>query len=469
MAAGVAGKRAVLAVCSYHVQDHPWKIPLLIPSIDPNHSFFLRPHWVEAWDLVCYAVPKSRLSSPTGGDERRAMKNLLRPCPVCEGESGHVLHHQRFAVPDDYPLPDEYDVVICASCGMVYADTPATQADYDRFYATCSIYEQPAGARAGATPAEDIARLEQTGALFADHIPSKDARILDVGCANGGLLQVLGRLGFRNLVGIDPSPACVENTRNGGCQAYRGELARLPAEIGCFDAVILTSVLEHVLDVKSAISALVSVCAGNGRIFMEVPDAAGYADYLHAPFQDINTEHINHFSIASLRNLMAQFGFTPVLEKPVLVTGPSGLVFPGLEVGFERCWQIDSTFRGQMERYIDESRAMMEEIDQQLRGVLASCTEVIVWGTGQLTMKLLCDTALKDAKVVAFVDGNPVNVGRTLRGVPIIGPEQLENQRAPIILATLLHTQGIRNKIASLRLTNPVVTLHTRLKRELAA
>ncbi len=395
------------------------------------------------------------------------MKTFLRPCPVCEGKRGDVLHHQRFAVSDDYPLPDEYDVVICATCGMVYADTPATQADYDKFYATCSIYEQPAGAQAGTTPPEDIARLEQTGALFANHIPSKEARILDVGCANGGLLQVVRRLGFHNLVGVDPSPACVENTRNGGCQAYRGDLTHLPAEVGSFDAVILTSVLEHVLDVKSAISALVSVCTGNGRIFLEVPDAAGYADYLHAPFQDINTEHINHFNIASLRNLMAQFGFTPVLEKRVVVTAFSGLLFPGLEAGYERRsgrvqqpWLIDSEFREQMERYINESRAMMQAIDRQLQSVLASSPEVIVWGTGQLTMKLLCDTALKDAKVAAFVDGNPVNAGKTLRGVRIIRPEQLENQTAPIILATLLHSQGISNKIASLGLTNPVITLH---------
>ncbi|MGA2236400.1 MAG: methyltransferase domain-containing protein [Terriglobales bacterium] len=394
------------------------------------------------------------------------MKTLLRPCPVCGGGRGDVLHHQRFAVSDDYPLPDEYDVVICAACGMVYADTPATQADYDKFYATCSIYEQPAGAQVGKTPPEDIARLEQTGAIFANHIPSKEACILDVGCANGGLLQVLGRLGFRNLVGVDPSPACVENTRNGGCQSYQGDLAHLPGEIGCFDAVILTSVLEHVLDVKRAISALVSVCSANGRIFLEVPDAARYADYLHSPFQDINTEHINHFNVTSLRNLMTQFGFAPVLEKRVLVTGFSGLLFPGLEAGYERRsgpvqqpWPIDSAFRGQMERYINVSRVMMQEIDQHLRSVLASSMEVIVWGTGQLTMKLLCDTALRDAKVLAFVDGNPVNVGKTLRGVPIIRPDQLENQRAPIILATLLHTQAIRNRIASLGLTNPVVKL----------
>jgi len=394
------------------------------------------------------------------------MKHLFRSCPICAGERGDVLHHQKFAVSDDYPLPDEYDVVICSSCGMVYADTSATQADYDKFYATCSIYEQPAGADAGTTPPEDLARLEQIGVLYAGHIPSKQARILEVGCANGGLLQVLGRLGFRNLIGVDPSKACVENTRSAGYQSYRGDLAHLPAEIGHFDAVILTAVLEHVLDVKSAVSALASVCTDDGRIFLEVPDAAGYADYLYAPFQDINTEHINHFSKASLQNLMGQFGFSPVLEQRLLVPGPSGRMFPGLELGYERRsghiqqpWIIDSSFRGQMERYIHESRVMMQGIDRQIQRVLASSNEVIIWGTGQLTMKLLCDTALKQAKIIAFVDGNPVNVGKTLRGVPIIRPEELQNRSAPIILATLLHTQGIRSRITSLGLTNPVVEL----------
>jgi FkbM family methyltransferase len=53
----------VLAICSYHLQDHLWKIPLLIQSINPNYSFFLRPHLVEGWDTVCYAIPKARLRS----------------------------------------------------------------------------------------------------------------------------------------------------------------------------------------------------------------------------------------------------------------------------------------------------------------------------------------------------------------------------------------------------------------------
>ena len=50
----------VLAICCYHCQDHLWRIPLLIHSLNPDYRFFLRPHDLEMWDLVCYAIPPHR-------------------------------------------------------------------------------------------------------------------------------------------------------------------------------------------------------------------------------------------------------------------------------------------------------------------------------------------------------------------------------------------------------------------------
>jgi FkbM family methyltransferase len=51
----------ILAISCYHRQDHLWSIPLLINSINGNYAFYLRPHDLEGWDLVCYAIPRSRL------------------------------------------------------------------------------------------------------------------------------------------------------------------------------------------------------------------------------------------------------------------------------------------------------------------------------------------------------------------------------------------------------------------------
>jgi FkbM family methyltransferase len=48
--------RPALAVCVYHIQDHLWKLPLLIHSFNPRYRFYLRPHG-QVWETVCYAVP----------------------------------------------------------------------------------------------------------------------------------------------------------------------------------------------------------------------------------------------------------------------------------------------------------------------------------------------------------------------------------------------------------------------------
>ena len=52
----------VLAVCVYHLQNHLWRIPLLLREWRDDYAFFLRPHNEEGWDLVCYAVPRGRLT-----------------------------------------------------------------------------------------------------------------------------------------------------------------------------------------------------------------------------------------------------------------------------------------------------------------------------------------------------------------------------------------------------------------------
>ena len=61
-AAGIIRKNLpILAISVYHHFDHLWRLPLLIQSLSQRYRFFLRPHGVEAFDLVCYAVPTGRL------------------------------------------------------------------------------------------------------------------------------------------------------------------------------------------------------------------------------------------------------------------------------------------------------------------------------------------------------------------------------------------------------------------------
>jgi FkbM family methyltransferase len=55
--------RPILSICVYHKQDDLWRIPLFIQTLAEDYRFYLRPHDVDGWQLVCYAVPENRLRS----------------------------------------------------------------------------------------------------------------------------------------------------------------------------------------------------------------------------------------------------------------------------------------------------------------------------------------------------------------------------------------------------------------------
>ena len=51
----------LLAICLYHRQSDLWRIPLLIHSLYPGYSHFLRAHEPDGWQTVGYFVPPGRL------------------------------------------------------------------------------------------------------------------------------------------------------------------------------------------------------------------------------------------------------------------------------------------------------------------------------------------------------------------------------------------------------------------------
>lgn len=50
--------RPRLAICLYHRQDHPWRIPLFLHQALPGYEFHLRDHGTDGWELVLYAFPR---------------------------------------------------------------------------------------------------------------------------------------------------------------------------------------------------------------------------------------------------------------------------------------------------------------------------------------------------------------------------------------------------------------------------
>lgn len=404
-------------------------------------------------------------------------KSLRRPCPVCEFPEGELLHTQSFAGSDGQD--EDIDFVSCLRCGMVFSALDVDQTVLDERYETDSIHadltvyaneaKQSTPVRQSVAKPVDapfnVDRLESAAEVIVAAVPNRSLRVLDAGCATGTFLGMLKDRGFTDLTGIDPSPSAVATARRlYGVSAVAGSFTSPPSDLGTFELITLHHVLEHIFDVQGAVRALRSLLVSGGLVYVEVPDAEHYVDHLVSPYDDFNTEHINHFSLHSLRALMESSGF--VLEQSGhLVQRIAGFTRPAVygiwRKGVQVAWQHERD-RGlvtSVERFVAGSEALVQRIDEHLRAELQGRDPVILWGAGQLSRKLLADTVLAELPIEAIVDGNPQRQGRRLHGAVIVAPTELQDDDVPIVVVSLFHERSILDDIEELGLRNPVVCL----------
>ena len=284
-----------------------------------------------------------------------------------------------------------YDVLACDGCGFVYADTRVTQADYDAYYAKLSKYEDPRTGTGGGEQSWDDARLGATAETIATYLPDRSAKVVDVGCANGGLLRHLARLGFGRLCGVDPSPRCAASTAAvAGTTGLVGSLFALPDGAGQADAVVLSHVLEHVQELRRGVAAARRLLRPGGILYAEVPDATRYAECLAAPFQDFNTEHVNHFGPVSLAGLLAREGFEVLAVRRKTIEAAAGIPYPAVyAVARVRPSRTESTtpaadreLRPTVMEYARRSAALMRALDEELAPLAERGTPILLWGVG---------------------------------------------------------------------------------------
>lgn len=381
---------------------------------------------------------------------------LNRKCPICESEFGTVLHTQRFAESSEIGSQAVVDIVSCDRCACGFSDLKIGQDELDRSYEEHSKYadmsvfgevsdEDP---RLNESP-WDLTRLSSTASWISKHIPDRQARILDAGCATGTLIGLLSDHGFTNLVGLDPSPLAAATARKHyKVEAYAGSFCDPPSEIGRFDVIILSHVLEHIADVKSAANGLASMVDEGGLVYLEVPDASRYSDFLVAPYHDFNNEHVNHFSLQCLDTLLELRGFERVVGSSKEVPIAPDILYPAAFGLWRKSNQhgqsipFDEVLRNSLERYVTASHKLLSRLDEWIRANVRD-EPVALWGAGNLTLKLLASTSLSDKNVSAIVDGSTQRQGVALSGNLVRDPLELKDFEGTVIVMSLHHASSI--------------------------
>lgn len=395
--------------------------------------------------------------------------HLHRPCPVCGSDIATVLHEGGFVLPEGHPLSGSVSVVTCSKCGFCFNDTSSTAVDFDRYYAEMSKYADPAVSTGAGMSAEDRERLDLTADQICRFSAAENARILDIGCGAGGLLDSLARRGYSDLHGMDPSSRCADRVTASGHHGVVGALTMGMISGHQFDGVILCHVLEHVYDLHTASQCIADCMTADGWLYVEVPDARRYGACLIAPFQDFNLEHINHFSIDSLTSFLNVAGWKVADSGEKTLQLPGGNSYPAVFAFARRdhpgSAEVDRLTRSSLEDYVQRSSDELKRIENVLRNDVAD-RPILAWGVGQLTMRLLGESSLGKANIIAFIDSNPIHQGRKLHGRPVIAPDEISGigrEDVPILLCSLVNLESIEDSVRNRGIRNPLIRLTTKV------
>jgi SAM-dependent methyltransferase len=181
-------------------------------------------------------------------------------------------------------------------------------------------------------------------AKYADslRVPRAGARILDVGCGVGQVVDRLTRLGYE-AHGVDVSEPNIARARKSSdrCQMYDGK--HLPFPDACFASAGAFNVLEHVEEPERFVKELVRVVEIGGRVVISSPNffrAIGFRDYhpkmrgLANKFQNWNRIREKRRQIRTDPNSVHFDRMTPIVKEPFSPDDDAIVVTNPLEIEF---------------------------------------------------------------------------------------------------------------------------------------
>ena len=402
----------------------------------------------------------------------------VRRCPACRSNGGgSFVADVALRTPDGHPLGNGYQVASCSVCGCGFANVPEQTSYYEQYYASLAKYANEAmidsklsfksePTDSDLEPAWISEKTDSSALRISGLVPRLDSRILDSGCSTGSLLAALGRLGYKDLHGVDPSAESVfQANARAGINAEIGTFSSIPVGIGTFDLICATGVFEHLWDVDAALEALLPLLREDGVIYVEVPNARRYLDPYISPYEDFSTEHVNHFSAISLRWLASRFGLKTISEISYEARLTEEVLTGCVAVAWTRSSSLnipeqrDNDLEAQLIAFAEKSVHDMALVSEGLELALSVSSEYIVWGVGEAALKLLALPALNSREAVAYVDGNPTRWGFRFGGVPVMAPSSISSGSTPIIACSFIRANSIVEAACRLGLINPIVRL----------
>lgn len=295
----------------------------------------------------------------------------------------------------------------CTHCGLVQILNPIDPSEFYTNYAnSSSVKREP--------------HLDKLINSLETQLP-RDAKIIDIGCNDGKFLSRLRESGFTNLCGLEPTKNMSAVATDAGFRVFNSYLNKKKSEeiitkTGKFDCLVLRQVLEHIDNLSDFGSALRNLLKPNGLLVIEVPDAQAHFD---GPDFALWEEHVNDFNLESLRQFLAQHGFS--------IEDNYDSKFNGVCLtAFSRLTETETVKIAPAQHTVDSFRVWAKRFDpfrdavkKELQVLANNDAPIALFGVGRRSSFFLNVTNIND-KISFAIDDDPAKQGKYLPGTSIL-------------------------------------------------
>lgn len=257
-------------------------------------------------------------------------------CPACGGTRARSLG-----------FVDDIAILRCTGCRSLVAHLTKAddEQDYQDYYHEGNL----------SPPQVVVDRLASIFAEFDSY--RRRNTLLDVGFGDGTGLLAARRAGWQ-AQGVEVADSAIQPARDEGFEVFHGVVEEAGYEEGAFDVVVLSEVLEHVVNPKHLLQSVHRVLRQGGLLWVTTPNGYGLsARALGLDWSVVSPpEHRLLFSKAGLVGLLRATDFEPtkvlarglnVLEiinraKSRLPIGPAPTSFDRVQSGQQMLEAVDS-------------------------------------------------------------------------------------------------------------------------------
>jgi 2-polyprenyl-3-methyl-5-hydroxy-6-metoxy-1,4-benzoquinol methylase len=139
-------------------------------------------------------------------------------------------------------------------------------------------------------------------------LPDKKARMVDLGCGKGFLVQFLLNEGYENVLGVDYSSEQVEFGKKSGLPVVQADALDFLKRNKDIDLIICTDLIEHFDkdEIVNLLTAMYNALAPGGSLLLRTINCASLFGAAH---RYIDFTHESGFTERSLRQVLTACGF----------------------------------------------------------------------------------------------------------------------------------------------------------------